>query len=300
MVGGESDLLDRARCEIARLERCWTRFSDNSDVSRINRSAGQPIEVDPSTIRLVTAMVSGWVLTLGAFDPSQLAPLVELGYATSWCDSTATTSLTEHPMLRAPLDHVCVDPVRSIVQAPAGIGLDAGGIGKGLAADMVVESLIAAGADGALVSIGGDVRVSGTAPHAGGWTVAVAGIDEHHPTVLAHLHDGAVATSGTQRRVWTDQAGLPQHHLLDPATARPITTSRPGTSQPGVALVEATVIAGTGAWAEVWTKALLVRGPATVMPELTDRGLAGRIVYADGFTECNDMWAAFAPTAVAA
>ena len=56
---------------------------------------------------------------------------------------------------------------------PAGIRFDPGGIGKGLAADIVTEELIAAGAAGALVSVGGDVRVRGESPGGTAWDLAI-------------------------------------------------------------------------------------------------------------------------------
>ena len=285
VVGGAVDLLDHAREQIARLERCWSRFVADSDISRINRAAGCPVVVDPSTVRLITAMVSGWVVTHGTFDPTQLAPLVGLGYHASWHDPTLVTSLSEPTVPRTPLDRILVDPQHDVVVAPAGIGLDAGGIGKGLAADLTVEALVDAGADGALVSIGGDVRVAGSSPHPGGWGVTVTGPTGGSGSSLVYLRDGAVATSGTQRRAWTDTTGARMHHVLDPVTARPTTTSRAGGP-----LVEVSVVAGTGAWAEVWTKALLVGGPARMMPELTERGLAAQAVYADGSVDGNQPW----------
>ena len=45
------------------------------------------------------------------------------------------------------------------------VTLDSGGIGKGLAADLVAESIVAAGAKGALVDLGGDIRAIGVDQH---------------------------------------------------------------------------------------------------------------------------------------
>ena len=42
-----------------------------------------------------------------------------------------------------------------------GVGFDPGGIGKGLAADLVATAAVDLGADGAMVSLGGDLRVAG-------------------------------------------------------------------------------------------------------------------------------------------
>src|SRR4029078_51858 len=54
--------------------------------------------------------------------------------------------------------------VREAVRLPAGTGFDPGGIGKGLAADIVVDEIRADGADGVCVNPGGDVRVDGPSP----------------------------------------------------------------------------------------------------------------------------------------
>ncbi len=56
------------------------------------------------------------------------------------------------------------------------------------------------------------------------------------------------------------------------------------------AVVEATVVAGTAAWAEVFTKALLVCNPGEVLADLDRRGLAARVRDAGGSTRHNLMW----------
>src|SRR5437870_1539317 len=115
------------------------------------------------------------------------------------------------------------------VRLPAGVGLDPGGIGKGLAADLVVAEALAAGAAGACVNLGGDLRVAGRPPEgpsAAGktaWTVAVEHPASPEPLALLGLHDGAVATSTTLRRRWT-AGGQERHHLIDPWTGSPSTS----------------------------------------------------------------------------
>ena len=93
------------------------------------------------------------------------------------------------------------------MRLPAGSGFDPGGIGKGLAADIVSAELLAAGARGACVNLGGDLRVTGEAPGGGTWTVAV----EHPGSAAAdraararrrrrrHLDDAAAALAGRRR-----------------------------------------------------------------------------------------------------
>jgi FAD:protein FMN transferase len=136
-----------------------------------------------------------------------------------------------------------------MVRLPAGTGFDPGGIGKGLAADIVIDELLAAGAAGACVNLGGDLRVAGSSPNGDAWTIAI-----EHPSIeeaVAHigLHAGAVATSTTLRRRWTVD-GQSRHHLIDPVTGEPSDSD-----------LELTTVIAAEAWiAEVLAKAVLLRG----------------------------------------
>ena len=294
VVGGTPAHVALARTAVEHLEQCWSRFLPNSDISRLNAAGGRPISVDPATITLITAMVQGWARTEGAFDPTLLAPLLGLGYAVSWDNPAHVTSLAAGTSLRTRPTDIEIDGDRCVVRAPSGSGLDAGGIGKGLAADLVVEQLLAAGAEGALVSIGGDLRVGGRAPQRGGWTIDVVNpFDDALAEARLTLTSGGVATSGTVRRAWVRPDGSAAHHLLDPATAEPVSVHAAD------ALIEATVVAGTGAWAEVFTKAVLVRGAEAGLPWLDSLGLACRARFADGTELTNDAWDAFAAEGLA-
>lgn len=294
VVGGEtqgSDVTDLgelagwARRRIADLESRWSRFLPDSDISRLNRAAGQPIAVHPDTVVLVTAMVQAWHATDGAFDPTLLGALVGLGYATSWDDPSRTSSTPVGVGLRGRPDLVGVDVDHHLVELPVGTALDAGGIGKGLAADLVAEGLVARGAAGALVSIGGDLRVVGVAPRATGWSVDVADPSGTRPVLdTVSLIAGAVASSGTDRRRWT-RHGADVHHLIDPSTGRPAHRTDRGRT-----VVGATVVAGTGAWAEAWTKVLMTRPTVDALAALDRHGLAGLVVDDDGTTSTSSMW----------
>lgn len=291
VVGGTAHHLELAQRLVDDLEQRWSRFLPTSDISRINAAAGADVVVDRSTVVLVAAMVQGWVATGGDFDPTLLGHLVELGYSASWDDPSKVTTLPAGftpevgagAARRAPLTDALLDPAACVVRVPAGTFLDPGGIGKGLAADLVVNALLGAGAAGALVGIGGDVRVSGAAPQPGGWRIGVVDVTSDREQAQIVLAEGGIATSGTSHRVWDDPAGRRVHHLLDPATAAPVA---PGPRR----VVEATVVAGTAAWAEVFTKTLLVRDPKPGLADLDERGLGARVRLTDGRTRHNRCW----------
>ncbi len=149
--------------------------------------------------------------------------------------------------------------------------LDLGGIGKGYGADRVVAALADAGATGVCVDLGGDLRVAGTGPYAGAWTVEFRVPELADRFGRLRLASGAVATSTTGRRRWT-RGGVDVHHLIDPATGR--------ASRSGVATV--TVLAADGWWAEVLAKAALVAGVAAGRALLEGAGVDGALVADDG------------------
>jgi thiamine biosynthesis lipoprotein len=261
------------------LERRWTRFDEISELSAINRHAGHPVRVSPATVRLVRSMVQGWHATSGDFDPTLLAALISLGYSASRSDHTLRTSLAPTTSLRGRPDQILVDPAHRIVQLPPATAIDAGGIGKGLAADLVVEWLIGAGALGALVEIGGDLSVGGTPPD-GGWLIEVDTATTAPARVA--LQSGAVATSTTRLRTWLD-GEQHRHHLIDPTSLASST----------VDAVSCTVIAGTAAWAEAFTKVAFANQPVESIARFEARSLAASITTTTGDRLVTSTWKDF-------
>jgi thiamine biosynthesis lipoprotein len=269
VVGGRAGLVDEAERRIADLERRWSRFLPHSEISTLNRLAGVAIPVSADTRLLVALAIEGWRLSGGAFDPTVLGSVIRSGYDRSF-DEVVAAPGPARSALDLGADGIEVGP--ATVRIPAGTGFDPGGIGKGLAADLVVDELLAAGAEGACVNLGGDVRVAGGGPDGGTWTVAVDHEWASEPVALLGLAGGAVATSTTLRRRWQGPGGVPRHHLIDPQTGLP--------SETDVTL--ATVVAGTAWTAEVLAKAVLLRGSANAFDILGGTGAEGLAVDAAG------------------
>jgi thiamine biosynthesis lipoprotein len=250
VVDGRRGALDRARRRIEQLEARWSRFLPASEVSRLNRHRGRPVVVSADTATLVTRAMAGRRGTGGRFDPMVLGTLIDSGYDRSF-------ELLDR--------HVGVGPVA----LPRGAGFDPGGIGKGLAADLVVAELLADGATGACVNVGGDLRAEGGGP----WTVDVADpFDDRRPPIARLAFDaGGVATSSRLRRTWW-RDGAERHHLVDPASGRPART--------GVAAV--TVLTGDAWRAEVLAKAALLAGPDGALDVLADARATGLFVDDEG------------------
>jgi thiamine biosynthesis lipoprotein len=269
VVGGPAGLVDQARQRVEVLESRWSRFRAESEISRLNRAAGSPVRVSTDTVTLLQRATHAWALSGGAYDPTLLSALVDAGYDRSFEQldpgaGSASAGPGRFDPLRPGVDGIQIDG--DSVTLPAGTGFDPGGIGKGLAADVVSDMLMEGGAEGVCVNLGGDMRLRGISPTGGGWTVAV----EHPWSSVALLYlglaDGAVATSTTLRRRWQVD-GRPRHHLIDPQTGQPSDTD----------VNLATVVAASAWEAEVLAKAVLLRGfahPFDILGGTAAQGLA--------------------------
>lgn len=283
VVGGPAGLGDELRARLVELEGLWTRFRPDSDVSRLNAARGRPTAVHPDTLDVVERAAYAWRRTGGRFDPTVLPALLAAGYDRTFREIRDVGG----PGRPAPAPGcvgVAVDRDRGEVWLPPQVQLDLGGIGKGYAADLLVDEALAAGAAGCCVGIGGDVRVAGTGPDGETWVVGVE--DPFAPPALVAmlgLDDGAVATSTRVRRAWT-RAGERQHHLIDPASGAAAWT--------GLAAV--TVVAGEAWWAEVVAKAAYLAGPAGAGGVLTAAEVTGLLVHDTGEVVTADGLGVFA------
>ncbi len=284
--GGPPDALELAARRLRDLEARWSRFREDSDVTRANRAAGRPVEVDDDTLAVVAHALIGERQTGGRFTIGVLPALLAAGYTHSVVDQQAAPELPRGQGGGRPVGPVAtVDYEARTVCVASGTAIDLGGIGKGFAADLVAEDLLDAGASGALVNVGGDLRVAGSPIDADAWRV---GILDPRPDTTGHaacvrLAAGGVATSGTTVRRWTLADGSTAHHVIDPAIGSPAVTR----------VVTATVLARDAAAAEVIATAMMLVEPAVAIAELDRWGLAGLLVDLDGTVHRSRCLAGF-------
>jgi thiamine biosynthesis lipoprotein len=266
VVGGSPDLADDAVRRIHDLEARWSRFRPTSEISRLNASAGAPCIVSDDTCRLVERLVESWWCTAGRFDPTVHDTMLGLGYTQSWpfLHADAATSPLPPPGCAG----ITLDRGTRMVWLPNGVHLDPGGLGKGFAADLIAEELVEDGADGALVDLGGDIRVIGVAPFGSSWRIAI-----EHPTdpsatiAIVETTGGGIATTSRGKRRW--HVGAHEvHHVVDPATGSPATHR----------WTSATALAHSAAAAEVGAKVAFLDGALDDAPYV----LAALLADADG------------------
>ncbi len=300
VVGGPRTLPEQARRRIEDYERRWSRFLPGSELSRLNAGTGRMHPVSDATWILLRHLVAAWERTDGRFDPTVLDALRSAGYRQCFepgnpqsvvgdlsdgdLSGGEPTDTEGGPARAAPgCATILFDPVARSVLLPRGVRIDPGGLGKGLAADLVVGELLASGAEGAMVNLGGDLRAAGNAGADAGWVVGIDNpflADEESYRVA--LVAGAVATSSRLRRTW-HSGGKRHHHLIDPATG--------GSSLSGLAGV--TVIAAEAWWAEAVAKAAFLAGPIEGCDVVTMAGATGVLTADDGSCQVLDGMAEF-------
>jgi thiamine biosynthesis lipoprotein len=251
----------------------FTRFTPDSELSRLNADPREAVPASATMIALADAVAAVGARTGGLVDGTLADEIVAAGYRGGAPPLPLAVALRLAPRRRpaGPSPHgrwrrVGGDRAAGVVRRPPGVALDSGGLAKGLFADLLADELAAH--PSFVVDCAGDIRFGGTESR----PVRVAS-----PFGDAVLHSfalaaGAAATSGITRRSWLDASGRPAHHLLDPATGAPAFTG----------IVQATALAPTALEAEALAKAALLSGPAEAPAWLPHGGV---IVLDDGAHE---------------
>jgi thiamine biosynthesis lipoprotein len=257
-----------------------SRFREESELSRLNRSAGRAVQVSPVLWEVLQLALQAAQHSDGLVSPTVLDALVAAGYDRTF-EAIESSSPVGRQHTSSPGDWRSIkwdDCVRSICLHP-GVRLDLGGVAKGWAADRAARRLAEHGA--ALVDAGGDVAVSG--PRHGGerWPIGVADPckPERQLDLLA-LGGGGAATSGRDYRRWK-RNGKVQHHIIDPRTGQPAETD----------VLSATVVGPSACEAEVAAKVALILGSGEGTAWIEERpALAGLLVLEDGSIVRSSRW----------
>lgn len=263
------------RDRLLEVHRRLSRFDPDSELCHLNASPAPRVVASPLLRRFVGAARDAALPSGGLVDATQLDRLEDAGYRESLHGrppldlrpalAVAPPRRPASPSPDARWRAIEVDEAAGTISRPPGLRLDSGGIGKGLAADLVAAGLRAHSTFA--VDCAGDVRIGGSAGELR--TVLVDDPFGGEPLHELQLAAGAVATSGIGRRAWLRGDGSPGHHLIDPGSGKPAFTG----------IVQVTALAPTALRAEVLAKTALLRGPGEAERALPH---GGAIVLDDG------------------
>ena len=267
---------------IRAVEVTCSRFDPASELSRANARATHRLEASALLLSMVSLAVGGYRLTSGRFDPRILSDLEKMGYDRTFTELGCAQGSVAERDARADWDPL-VDLDHGLLDL-RGEAIDLGGVAKGAAADLGLAAMSAAGVHG-LIDIGGDGAVSSPDAEGEPWAIGIedpSGASE--PLAVFGLVGGGYATSSIRLRHW-EVDGVPVHHLVDPISGRP----------GGSGLQSVTVLAETGAQAEIEAKAAFLAGADGIASHASTHALACFWVDATG----RSSWSStFAPSLV--
>ena len=264
---GGAAALEETEEIIRELESMLDRTSSESEVSAVNRRAGEPTAISETLAQLLTAARQYSLATGGAFDVT-ISPVMD-----AWGFTQETQQVPEQAELEQLLplvDSSCLAPAKTAdgsysVTLGRDQAIDLGGIAKGYVSDCVEHRFRGWAVESGMVSLGGNVFVRGTKPDGTPWRVGVQSPDD--PERLAgilSLTDAYAVTSGGYQRYF-EQDGKTYHPIIDPADGCPadsglisVTVVAPANGAPGAH--ETVVTPGSGAMCDAFSTALFVMG----------------------------------------
>lgn len=212
--------VNAAVSEVQRLERKYSRYTQDSLTTKINRAAGSgsPIPLDDETAGLLNYAHTLWQESGGAFD------LTSGVLRRAWDFKSGI--IPEAQAVERVLPLVGWDQVQrengAVYLPQAGMELDFGGCVKEYAADSAAAVLRKHGVSAALVDLAGDMSAVGCPENSAGWPVGIRHpIEKEKAAAHVTLPEGGLASSGDYERCIIID-GHRYGHILHPHTGWPV------------------------------------------------------------------------------
>jgi thiamine biosynthesis lipoprotein len=208
--------LAETRRTVEAFDLACSSFREDSELSRLNASAGRRVAISPLLFEALREAVGAARATDGAVDPTVGQALIAHGI------NPAIGGEMFRIQAVSGYGVVDLDEGSQTVSIPAGVRLDLGATAKALAADRAATAAAREGGCGMLVALCGDVAVAGESP-AEGWSIRVT--DDHRlhagegQTIA--IRSGGIATSSTTVRRAGEEPDAASH-LIDPVTGTPV------------------------------------------------------------------------------
>lgn len=207
------EVSEEALAEVEQWEAILSTWRRGAELARVNRAPTEGCVPLSPALASALARAGEWVeLTGGAFDPA-IGALVD-AWDLRGAGRVPTAAELEAARAASGWSRVAIE-AGNCLRRPAGLWLDSGAFGKGLALGAALRVLEARGLDG-MLDFGGQVAIAGR-PR----TVEVADPSHRHRpgASLSGIAGSAATSAQSERRVIVD--GVAYGHLLDPRTGRP-------------------------------------------------------------------------------
>jgi thiamine biosynthesis lipoprotein len=205
--------------EAWRIEDKFSRYLPGNIIDRINRSSGQPVEVDEETASLIDFAARLTEMSDGRFD-------ITSGVLREVWTFDGSDNVPDKATVNAVLERVGWHKIvwsRPALRLQPGMQIDLGGIGKEYAVDKSAAVLREKTDIACLINFGGDLLATGKSADSAGWKVGIEAPDSEGRIAnkIIRLMNGALATSGDARRFLL-RDGIRYSHILNPVTGWPV------------------------------------------------------------------------------
>jgi len=232
--------------EVARLEQLLSKYKEDSEVSKLNRTG--KITASADTFYIIQRAKEYASKTNGAFDIT-VARLMDLwGFSERNFSVPSALKIKENLQLVG-ADKIILHEKNNVIEFKlSGMKIDLGGIAKGYALDRAVEKLKANHIKSCLINAGGQVYALGKRSGRK-WKVSIRSPGNGKTRDIIELTDQSASTSGDYEQFFVKD-GRRYCHILDPRTGYP--------AESGIS--SATIIADTSTEADALSTAVFVLG----------------------------------------
>ncbi len=265
--------IDNAFSEIEKIEKMSSFFLPDSEISRINKSAGiSAVKISPEILDLLTRAQYVSEKTRGAFDIT-IGPVETLYDFYKKIKPDGST--IRQSLQLVGYKNLIIDRNRSAAfLRKKGMLVDPGGIAKGYAADKAVETLKKDGIMSGLVAVAGEIKAFGLKPDRRAWKIGIrhprAENKEDDIMATIELNDMAISTSGDYERFFILD-GKRYHHILSPQTG-----------QSAAQCESVSIMTKDAAFTDAFATGVFVLGPAEGIKLLEEIGIEGIVVDNEG------------------
>ena len=233
--------------QLGTLESMLSVTREDSDISKVNRAGGQPVELCDYTAGLLSQALELCEVTDGALDITAYPAVKAWGFTTEEHRVPSSEELAE---LAKSIDYTAVKLEENILTLPESMEIDLGAVAKGYVGDCLLQAVQDSGVTSALLNLGQSTIITvGSKPDGSPWRVGVQDPNGEGYIGVVELAGMAMGTSGGYQRFF-EVDGVTYWHILDPATAAP--------ARSGVTSV--TVVAPSGLICDGLSTALFVMG----------------------------------------
>lgn len=231
----DESLIDECFELASEYENLLSNTIETSDISRINNTPGEYVEVDPKTIDVLRTALDYCSISDGAFDItignlSELWNISEISKNAITDDNSMDESaIPDSDTIKELLTHVDFRKIDikdyTVCLQDSGAKIDLGGIAKGYIADQMRSYLNEHNVREGIINLGGNILTLGPKSSGSEYLLGLQYPFKESGEVICSLSvtDHSVVTSGIYERYFKVNNQI-YHHILDTKTGYPVET----------------------------------------------------------------------------